>query len=71
MAAGPLTRRRGLQPFQCELLRIPLPRTPLNKGELYSRLSRRNSDYRMNPLITAAVSSGTSTVGNWLTPSKR
>jgi hypothetical protein len=30
MAAGPLTRRKGLQPFQCELLRMPLPRTRVN-----------------------------------------
>jgi len=27
--------------------------------------------YRMNSLITSAVSSGTSSVGNWLTASKR
>jgi hypothetical protein len=54
-----------------EVRRIPIPRTWVNKGDLYSRLSRRNSAYRMNSLITAAVSSGTSSVGNWLTPSKR
>ena len=33
MAAGPLTRRRGLQPFQGEVLRIPLPRTSVNTGK--------------------------------------
>jgi hypothetical protein len=63
--------REDIHDPECELWKIPLPRTPLNKGGLYSRLSRGNCDYRMNPLITAAVSSGTSTVGNWLTPSKR
>jgi hypothetical protein len=53
------------------LLRITLPRTPVNKGELYPRLRMENCAYRMNSLITAAVSSGTSSVGNWLTPSNR
>jgi hypothetical protein len=33
MAAGPLTRRRGLQPFQCEVRRIYIPRTRVNKGK--------------------------------------
>ena len=32
MAAGPLTRRRGLQPFQCKVRRIPIRRTLVNKG---------------------------------------
>jgi len=58
MADGPLTRRRGLQPFQCEVRRIYLPHTPVYRSnERGWRLSR------LRPLSLQDALFTTSTLG--------